>query len=152
MSQIHPVHGRRRGIAAGSAVCLVAALALSGCSNFKQMIGLEPTMPDEFEVESQAPLTIPPDFALRPPKPGAPRPQDVSTAKLAREDLENAGPGKPGQQAPAAPPLGINLPNAQAPNPNGEVAPGSLAGKLLDTGAGGAAIQNRMTKPLQGVY
>ncbi|KAI1692992.1 hypothetical protein DdX_20915 [Ditylenchus destructor] len=32
--------------------------------------------PDEFAVARQAPLVIPPDFALRPPQPGAPRPQD----------------------------------------------------------------------------
>ncbi len=33
--------------------------------------------PDEFAVARQAPLVIPPDFALRPPQPGAPRPQDA---------------------------------------------------------------------------
>ncbi len=32
--------------------------------------------PDEFAVQRQAPLVIPPDFALTPPQPGAPRPSD----------------------------------------------------------------------------
>jgi hypothetical protein len=148
MSEIR--YGRRRA-AAFSAVCLAGALALSGCTGFKQAIGLDPTMPDEFAVESQAPLTIPPDFDLRPPKPGAPRPQDVSTAKLAREDLDNAGPGKPGSQAPD-----LNLPviglNAQAPNPNAAVASGSLASRLLGYSAGGGTVENRQTTPLKDVY
>ena len=142
--------GRRAG-AAVSAICLAGALALSGCTGFKQAIGLEPTMPDEFEVVSRAPLTIPPDFDLRPPKPGAPRPQEVSTEKLAREDLDKAGPGKPGNEAPNPPPP-VNGLNAPAPNPNDQVAPGSLAGKLLDYGGGGISVENRQTTPLKGVY
>lgn len=151
MSQFRRDCGRGRGIIALSA-CFVAAVGLSGCSDFKQMIGLNPTMPDEFEVESQAPLTIPPDFALRPPKPGAKRPQDVSADKLARQDLDKAEAGKSdkGTSDAALPPVGIA--NAQAPNPNAEVDPGSLAGKLLDAGTGGAVIQNRTTTPLKGIY
>lgn len=34
--------------------------------------------PDEFAVQRQTPLVIPPDFALTPPKPGEPRPADRS--------------------------------------------------------------------------
>ena len=34
--------------------------------------------PDEFAVQRQAPLVIPPDFALTPPRPGEPRPADRS--------------------------------------------------------------------------
>jgi hypothetical protein len=108
-------------------------------------------MPDEFEVVQRAPLTIPPDFDLRPPKPGSPRPQEVSVDKLAREDLDKAGPGKPGKEAPEPPPV-VGL-NARALNPNAQVAPGSLASKLLDYGAGGGAtVENRQTTPLKDVY
>lgn len=35
--------------------------------------------PDEFAVTRAAPLVIPPDFALNPPKPGAPRPLEVDS-------------------------------------------------------------------------
>jgi Protein of unknown function (DUF3035) len=35
--------------------------------------------PDEFAVQRQAPLVIPPDFALTPPQPGAPRPANTNT-------------------------------------------------------------------------
>jgi hypothetical protein len=34
--------------------------------------------PDEFAVQRQAPLIVPPDFALKPPRPGEPRPAERS--------------------------------------------------------------------------
>ena len=42
-------------------------LLLCGCTSIRQMVGLDRTGPDEFAVESRAPLTIPPEFELRPP-------------------------------------------------------------------------------------
>ena len=44
-----------------------AAALLSGC----QHRGYDRQRPDEFAVARQAPLVIPPDFALTPPQPGA---------------------------------------------------------------------------------
>ncbi|MFC3099783.1 DUF3035 domain-containing protein [Altererythrobacter lauratis] len=43
--------------------------------------------PDEFVVQRQAPLVIPPDFALVPPAPGAPRPGEGTAAQQALEAL-----------------------------------------------------------------
>lgn len=43
--------------------------------------------PDEFAVSRQAPLVVPPDFALMPPNPGAPRPQDLDSSKQALDAL-----------------------------------------------------------------
>ncbi len=43
--------------------------------------------PDEFAVQRQAPLVIPPDFELVPPSPGAPRPADNTAAQQALEAL-----------------------------------------------------------------
>lgn len=43
--------------------------------------------PDEFAVQRQAPLVIPPDFSLTPPAPGAPRPSDRNTATQAQDAL-----------------------------------------------------------------
>ena len=63
-------------------VCSAGALLLLGCTDLKRSIGLEKTSPDEFAVESRAPLEMPPDFDLRPPQPGAPRPQEKSSAQL----------------------------------------------------------------------
>lgn len=43
--------------------------------------------PDEFAVQRQAPLVVPPDFALTPPAPGAPRPNEGTTQQQALDAL-----------------------------------------------------------------
>mgnify|MGYP001372597540 CR=1 FL=1 len=43
--------------------------------------------PDEFAVQRQAPLVVPPDFNLVPPQPGAPRPAEGSAAAQTLEAL-----------------------------------------------------------------
>ncbi|HTQ15461.1 MAG TPA: DUF3035 domain-containing protein [Rhizomicrobium sp.] len=50
---------------------LALASALSGCGSIRQAAGLDQPAPDEFAVITKAPLVIPPDYNLRPPKPGA---------------------------------------------------------------------------------
>ena len=42
-------------------------LAVSACGGFREQLGLEKQSPDEFRVVSRAPLTLPPDYSLRPP-------------------------------------------------------------------------------------
>lgn len=58
-------------------------LGLSACGGFDEQLGLTKQSPDEFRVVSRAPLTVPPDYQLRPPEPGAPRPQVGTTAQQA---------------------------------------------------------------------
>ena len=43
--------------------------------------------PDEFAVQRQAPLVVPPDFNMVPPAPGAPRPGDGTAAQQALDAL-----------------------------------------------------------------
>ncbi|MGQ7830269.1 DUF3035 domain-containing protein [Altererythrobacter sp. Z27] len=43
--------------------------------------------PDEFAVQRQAPLVVPPDFNLVPPAPGAPRPSEGTAAGQALDAL-----------------------------------------------------------------
>ena len=50
---------------------LISFLALSGCSDAKEQLGLTRSAPDEFAVVKRAPLAMPPDYTLRPPRPGA---------------------------------------------------------------------------------
>ena len=136
--------------------CLVSAFAISGCSDFRRAVGIERSAPDEFAVESRAPLTIPPDFDLRPPQPGAARPQESPPAERARKAIDNAGPGEPGKQATSAfqlPEGGLRARTSQA-DPNQQVGDQSLASKLLganDT-AGGPTEVKRETSTLKGVY
>lgn len=66
-----------------------AAVLLSGCdtNRLSRTFGFTRDAPDEFTVTTQAPLSMPPDFALRPPRPGEARPQDQSEARKAEETL-----------------------------------------------------------------
>jgi hypothetical protein len=68
---------------------LCGLLLLSGCgnSNLARTIGLERDVPDEFTVTTSPPLSMPPDFNLRPPRPGAARPQAQNDRQEAEEDL-----------------------------------------------------------------
>ena len=63
---------------------LSSLLLLTGCSGAKKSLGLTRNSPDEFAVVKRAPLEMPPDYALRPPQPGAPRPQEQAAADQAR--------------------------------------------------------------------
>lgn len=64
-----------------------ATAALSGCSDTRQALGWDKSAPDEFSVVSRAPLSMPPNFALRPPDPGATRPQEGAVRDQARAAL-----------------------------------------------------------------
>ncbi len=65
-------------------ICLfAAALSLSACSSVKRELGVGRNSPDEFLVVKRAPLTLPPDYALRPPS-------DPSEAQPAAESAAEA--------------------------------------------------------------
>ena len=57
---------------------VAAAAAASGCSTMARAVGATKVAPDEFRVVTSAPLTLPPDYSLRPPRPGEPRPQELA--------------------------------------------------------------------------
>lgn len=71
----------------GRAVLLAAAgaLALAGCEAAQNAMGFGKRSIDEFAVVPRAPLSLPPDFSLRPPRPGAKRPQEVNPVDRARQ-------------------------------------------------------------------
>lgn len=64
-----------------------SALALGACGNVRQSLGMTRVTPDEFLTVSTAPLSLPPEYGLRPPQPGQPRPQDVTPEVEARRIL-----------------------------------------------------------------
>jgi len=66
---------------------LAAATAATGCASVSRAIGATKVAPDEFRVVTQAPLTLPPDYNLRPPRPGEPRPQELQPSEEARVAL-----------------------------------------------------------------
>jgi len=72
------------------ATALVAATGLSACGSTRNALGMAKVTPDEFRVVSKAPLVVPPDYALRPPAPGEPRPQELQPESAARNALLGA--------------------------------------------------------------
>jgi hypothetical protein len=66
---------------------LVGAASLAGCGGLSKSLGMSKVTPDEFRVVTKAPLTVPPDFSLRPPAPGEPRPQELEPESAARVAL-----------------------------------------------------------------
>ncbi len=132
--------------------CFSASVLLAGCADMRRIVGMDRVGPDEFAVESRAPLTIPPEFELRPPQPGAPRPQEGTAADKARKVIDTAGPGEPGKQATA----GLRSPAASGPQleTGQQVGDQSLASKLLGTNdsAPGGAVEKRETTTIKGVY
>jgi hypothetical protein len=72
------------------AAVLLAGVSLSGCQSAQQALGLTKVTPDEFRVVAKAPLVVPPEFALRPPSPGEPRPQELQPESQARIALLGA--------------------------------------------------------------
>jgi hypothetical protein len=66
---------------------LVGAAGLAGCDTASRAFGLAKVTPDEFRVVTKAPLTLPPDYSLRPPAPGEPRPQELQPESAARQAL-----------------------------------------------------------------
>lgn len=84
-----------RRVLAAASVALLAAIALSGCTEARRALGYEKAPPDEFQVVERAPLALPPDFSLRPPSPGAVRPQEGNVRDQARQALAGRATGTP---------------------------------------------------------
>jgi hypothetical protein len=67
-------------------VVVAAAIGVGGCEQTRNMLGLNKRAPDEFAVYSRAPLSLPPNYALRPPEPGSDRPNLV----MPRDEAQSA--------------------------------------------------------------
>ena len=88
------------------ALASLLGLAACGGDSLTRTFGLTRDAPDEFQVTTRAPLSMPPDFSLRPPRPGSSRPQELTQQEQAEAALAPAaalGRGEPssspGQQA-----------------------------------------------------
>lgn len=71
------------------ALLLVASsgLALSGCATASNALGLTKEAPNEFNILTNAPLIVPPEYNLRPPAPGESNLQNNYSQRSAREAL-----------------------------------------------------------------
>ena len=68
-------------------IIFTIATLLSGCERAKQALGQTKEGPDEFAVFQRAPLSLPPNYGLKPPKPGSDRPQAVNPRDRAAQAL-----------------------------------------------------------------
>lgn len=67
---------------------LLSLPLLAGCGeNPMRTFGLVRDAPDEFQVTTRAPLSMPPDYNLRAPQPGMRRPQEPSPREAAEAAL-----------------------------------------------------------------
>jgi hypothetical protein len=62
-------------------------LAACGRGSVQNALGMGKRSPDEFAVVSRAPLILPPDYGLRPPRPGESRPGVDTPGERARASL-----------------------------------------------------------------
>lgn len=78
-------------------ILLGTLFALSACASgeVRETLGLTRDAPDEFKVVSRPPLSVPPDFSLRPPDPGAPPREAVNpeeeASRVFLRDSDDAG-------------------------------------------------------------
>jgi hypothetical protein len=97
-------------------------LVLTGCGSddISRTFGMSRDSPDEFTVTTRAPLSMPPNYALRPPRPGEARPQELSErqeaeavlapqAALANDQSGNTSPGQEALLAAAGPAAPANI-------------------------------------------
>ena len=109
----------------------IVALLLAGC-------GGGPTFgnrdaPDEFAIARNAPLVVPPDFALEPPRPGAPRPMSADAQTQAMEALFGPGVRPPARSQSEQ--LLLDDADATRPDPSARSTVGDPDTMTVDKGA-----------------
>ena len=77
-----------RHVARKLSLLALAAGLLGACTaDTGEILGIDKRTPDEFAVVQRAPLTLPPNFGLRPPDPDGQRNQDLQPRATAQEAL-----------------------------------------------------------------
>jgi hypothetical protein len=131
-----------RGFGVGLLISSVLLLGACAKGTVQDALGMGKRAPDEFAVVKRAPLIVPPEYDLRPPDPGAPRPNVGTTSDQARVALTGSGQAEPRRTAQilaggAGPAIDGNAavgtgPTAAVP---GSVPASSMANDLLAAGA-----------------
>lgn len=86
------------------ALTFVAATALAGCDTARKALVQSKAAPDEFEVYTRAPLTMPPDYGLRPPAEGKTAEEGVVSTRDDAKRVLLGSPTAPVQPIEAATP------------------------------------------------
>jgi hypothetical protein len=120
-----------------------ASFALGGCSALENIGGAKKVSPDEFKIVSHSPLTMPPNAELRPPRPGEPRPQELTPAEQAKEALSPALAGR--NQQPRVPGSGQGTTTAATGSEQ------ALVSKISQGGAIDPAIRSRVNQDTKSI-
>ena len=83
-------------------------MGLSGCSDTRKALGIDKAPPDEFSVVAGAPLTMPPDFNLRPPRSPSDKPPSETAAQTGRQTVFRASDAKGPAKVGGSPLIGAN--------------------------------------------
>jgi len=75
-----------------AAVLIAVGIALGSCETIRDAAGMMKTPPDEFAVLTKAPLVVPPDYNLMPPRPGAPPTNQTEPTDSAQSALFGSDP------------------------------------------------------------
>ena len=127
-----------RGLGIG--LMVAGLLQLGGCSRgtVQDALGMSKRAPDEFAVVRRAPLIVPPDYDLRPPDPGAPRPNIGTTSDQARVAMtgNQAEPSAAAQALAAATPPATDqaVTGSAGDAASGNVPASAIADDLLSAG------------------
>jgi len=77
---------------------VLLGLSCSGCASAGKALGLSKSAPNEFNIITKAPLIVPPEYNLRPPRIGESSAQDNYSQQAAREalvgDVDDAEPSE----------------------------------------------------------
>jgi len=85
-----------------AALLLGTAATLSGCDTLRDAAGMDKSAPDEFAVLTKAPLVIPPDYNLLPPRPGAVPTNQTEPTEAAQMVLFGNDPATIASQLPSS--------------------------------------------------
>lgn len=78
---------RYQSMARTLGILVLCGAAGTACQSIREAAGVAKTAPDEFAVVTKAPLVVPPEFSLRPPRPGERPANQVDPTELARTSL-----------------------------------------------------------------
>lgn len=120
----------------GAAILSLVAVALAGCGGNRGVFASRKGVPNEFAVGRAAPLTVPPDFALVPPVPGQPRPQEADSSTQALNALFG------GQARPSAGETALTTRAGAAPTPGIRSDVGQDGTTVVDKGSATRDILN----------
>ena len=86
---------------------IVGLLVLSACGSVREAVGIDADSPDEYKVVVRAPLSMPSDYGLRAPRPGASGPQEAIVRYRTRQIVLDSQ-GKSANKVASKPIAGVS--------------------------------------------